>query len=445
LQLFGGKEGALLDKENILPVYLRIWRSIVVYSLTAALVGLCCFLYTFFIFSTSDPTPQNGPGWDQVLYPYLTQSVIALMLQNSLIRVFAHRDAVMRDLLYPGADAVGDFKDTALQVLRCKLFWIECATLMALPILLPLECTLYPIPYLLFYHASISRALQKLILCAIVLPILFGMCLWHHTAAIYVWQEAEIAERPDNTKKLASPIASTCFVYAIALLFLPSIILILVQALISLAAFSVSLTGLAVICLLLAGFLLRYVRALRIRRAFVKNLRERCRKCGFELSKIKRPYASLFWTKKEVSFTVKANGKTYDCKLLAGLSRCNPVSISPDGVLHVIHSWGLRIIPSRGMYMATFFHAPDGRVDKMIHASHWHQKLEILRFTVKISFGFESDTQKVLIVNPVPISLFSGTEKRARLIDNGDRIGGYKVFAGTAFLNALERDCIDHK
>ena len=434
-----------MDKENILPVYLRVWRSIAIYALTAALVGLCCFLYTFFVFATFDETPQNAPGWDQVFFPYLTQSVIALMLLNSLIRLFAHRNAVMRDLLYPGADEVGDFKDTVVQVLHCKFFWIECATLMALPILLPLECTLYPIPYLLFYHASISRALQKLILCAIVLPILFGMCLWHHTAAIYVWQEAEIAERPDNTRKLAAPIAATCFVYSMALLCLPSIILILIQALISLAAFSLSLAGLAVIFLLLSGFLLRYVRALRIRRAFIKNLRVRCRKCGFELSKIKRPYASLFWTKKEVSFTVKANGKIYDCKLLAGLSRGNPISISQDGIMHVIHSWGLRIIPSRGMYIATFFHAPNGRVDQLLHSSHWHQKLEILRFTVKTSFGFESDTQKILIVNPVPISLFAGTEKRARPIDNGDQIGGYKVFAGTAFLNALERDCIDHK
>ena len=39
--------------------------------------------------------------------------------------------------------------------------------------------------------------------------------------------------------------------------------------------------------------------------------------------------------------------------------------------------------------------------------------------------------------------LFGGTETQASPIDNGDTVGGYKVFAGTAFLNALERNCLD--
>ena len=28
-------------------------------------------------------------------------------------------------------------------------------------------------------------------------------------------------------------------------------------------------------------------------------------------------------------------------------------------------------------------------------------------------------------------------------LDNGDVIGGYKIFTGSGFLNALERNCID--
>ena len=236
---------------------------------------------------------------------------------------------------------------------------------------------------------------------------------------------------------------STCALYRVCLLLLPGIISILLSALFSLAAVSFSLVGVVIAAVILLGFLLRYIRALCIRRTFFKNLRQRCEKCEFSLSRIKRPYRSIFRIKDEISFTVKAHDKLYSCKLLAGLARGNPMSFSPNGTVHVIHSFGLRILPARGLYNHTVFHAPDGRSDQMLHAAGWYQRLEIFRFTTKTDFTFEGDGQKVLIVNPVPVALFAGTDKSSRSIDNGEAVGDYRIFTGSAFLNALERDCVE--
>ena len=120
------------------------------------------------------------------------------------------------------------------------------------------------------------------------------------------------------------------------------------------------------------------------------------------------------------------------------------MALSPDGIAGVIHVIGLRIGPrgSAANMGATFFHAPDGKADRMLHA-RWFQHLELFRYTTKTDFSFESEHQRVLIVNPVPYALFAGTESHACPIDNGDTVGAYKVFAGTAFLNALERNCVE--
>lgn len=52
---------------------------------------------------------------------------------------------------------------------------------------------------------------------------------------------------------------------------------------------------------------------------------------------------------------------------------------------------------------------------------------------------------KVIIVNPVAKELMTGKDGRNVPIDNGDDVGGYKVYAGTAFVNALRRDTVDKK
>ena len=430
----------MLENNKIVPLYLRVWRAIALYAVFAAVGAIACFFYVFFSYSFTDRPLGDTLDRDMFLIPFAVQSVILYFFIGSLIRVFAQHDAAAKAELYPGAEQVGSFTDIAKTVLRCKLFWVELASLAALPLLLPPECGFYPLVYFLFSGTTLTRGVQKLLLLCITWPILFGVSLWHHTNAVYVWQEAEIAKRRDDTRELAGPIAATSVLYFVCLLLIPPALSVLLTALSFLASISFSLIGLAILIALLLCLALRYLRALRIRRKFLKNLRQRCEKCGFSLSPIKRPYRSVFRLKDGCDFTVSANGKQYFCKLLAGISRCNAMSLSPDGVAHVIHVWGLRILPGRRMHASAEFF---GGSQRALGGKQWYQKLEIFRFTTKSDFSFTGEGQRVLIINPIPFALFAGTEGNAQPIDNGAAVGPYKVFAGTAFLNALERDCIE--
>ena len=430
-----------MDSQKIFPVYLRIWRAIALYAVFAAAVAIADVFFIFFSYSFTDRPLRDQLDRDMFFFPFLVQGVILFLFLGSLIRIFAERDAAMREEIYPGAEQVGGFRENAKAVLHARLFWIEFAVLALLPLLLPLECGFYPITYVLFSHTALSRGVQKLILLCIVAPAMLLMLLWHHVGALYTWQEAEIAQRPDNSRALAGPVLTTAALYMAALLLLPAIITALLSALSFLATISFSLVGIVIATAILLMLSLRYLRALHIRRKFLKNLRERCEKCGFELSRIQRPYRSLLRIGEGFDFTVKANGKTYSCKLLAGLSRGNAIALSPQGVASTVHIVGLRILPPRHMYQATYFMQGDAR--RMLGGGTWYSHMELFRFTTKADFSFEGEGQKVLIVNPVPYALLAGTEAHAHPIDNGETLGDYKVFAGTAFLNALERDCID--
>ena len=432
-----------MERKGI-SIYLRVWRAVFLYAVLAAIASVACFFFIFFSYSLSDRPLGDELDRELLRFPFLVQSVILFFFLGSLLRVFAEKDGGLRDEIYRGEESVKSLGAALRTVLCAKLFWVETAVLLALPLLLPMECGFYPLYFLLFGKATFGRALQKMLLLCILWPMTFALSLWQHTSALYTWHEAKVAGRDAETGKLLSPVAATAALYGIALLCIPPIVSILLGALSALAAISLSLVGAVIFGALLFIYLLRYPRAWRIRRRFLKNLRERCEKYGFSLSEIKRPYASLFRLGDGVSFTVSANGKTYACKLLAGLARHNAMALSPSGIASVIHVIGLRIGPrnSPAGMRATFFHAPDGKADRMLHA-RWFQHLELFRYTTKTDFSFESPHQRILIVNPVPYALFGGTETQASPIDNGDTVGGYKVFAGTAFLNALERNCLD--
>ncbi len=169
----------------------------------------------------------------------------------------------------------------------------------------------------------------------------------------------------------------------------------------------------ALIALAIAAVSLFHVlRALRIRARFFKSLKRVCREYGFTYTKPRRPYASLFRLKDEVSFTLYANGKAYDCKLFASVRRHCPLFFHEDGVLHCTHSLRFR-------------------------------RVEYLCWSTRHDFSFESEHEKVCIVSPVPATVYAGDERWHRPIDTGMAVGGYRIFSSTGFIGALTRDCIE--
>lgn len=170
----------------------------------------------------------------------------------------------------------------------------------------------------------------------------------------------------------------------------------------------IALIALTILCISLYHVL----RALRIRARFLGNLKRVCREYGFTYAKPKRPYASLFRLKDEVSFTLHANGKAYDCKLFASVRRHCPLFFHEDGVLHCTHSLRFR-------------------------------RVEYLCWSTRHDFSFESENEKICIVSPVPATVYAGDERWHRPIDTGMAVGGYRIFSSSGFIGALTRDCIE--
>ncbi len=49
----------------------------------------------------------------------------------------------------------------------------------------------------------------------------------------------------------------------------------------------------------------------------------------------------------------------------------------------------------------------------------------------------------ILIINPIPKTVNVSENGKTALIDNGDRVGEYKIYSATALVNAIDRNCLD--
>ncbi len=155
------------------------------------------------------------------------------------------------------------------------------------------------------------------------------------------------------------------------------------------------------------------LRAVLIRRRFVRALRKASHANGWKLSEITHPYLSLFLDTDGCSFVLKANGKTYTCKMLSGIRRDNPIRFLENGQCMIIH----RI-----------------RIRRLVD--------DIMQFHTQFSYAFAGEGQKVLILSPTPYKMFVTGGGTNHALDIGDRVGEYMIYTGTSFINAIQRDSI---
>lgn len=159
---------------------------------------------------------------------------------------------------------------------------------------------------------------------------------------------------------------------------------------------------------------IKYVRVLLKRRKFIKNLKKSCFSNKFKLSKINRPYLSLLKNCDDANFTVEAHGKKYACRLLSGKERSVGMILFDDG---------------EGVYKHTI---------KL-------RGIEIYTNYRQFTYGYESEFVKCVVVTSMPAKVMRGEgEKKANLF-TGDRIGEYYYFEPQAFINSLERDCMERR
>ena len=165
--------------------------------------------------------------------------------------------------------------------------------------------------------------------------------------------------------------------------------------------------------ILVVTMFLIYFNRIRKRQKFISKLKKLAVQSDFTVSDIQKPYLSVFKRTNGISFTVTANQKSYDCKLISGKRKNIPIIFTDQGFLL------FRRIIRLG-------------------------KSELFSIYSKYDYQFESDTKKCLIITYIPKNCyFKNLSGQMRKIDTGEKIGEYTVFSAGGFLNALERDCLD--
>ena len=168
-----------------------------------------------------------------------------------------------------------------------------------------------------------------------------------------------------------------------------------------------------IVALIVAILILIYFNRINKRKKFISKLKKCVRESGFELSKIEKPYLSVFKKVRGASFTVTAHQKTYQCKLISGKRKGVPIIFSDQGFLVF-----RRII----------------RIGKT----------ELFSIYSKYDYTFESDVKKCLIITCIPANCyFKDASGHMHKMDTGEKIGEYTVYNSQGFLGALERDCLD--
>ncbi len=157
----------------------------------------------------------------------------------------------------------------------------------------------------------------------------------------------------------------------------------------------------------------RVISALK-RKKFLEELERVCAEHHCSLSPVKHPYRSLFKNiEGEYNFEFERGGVQYACKLLCAKHRLRPITFYGDGM---------------------------AAVSKIVNI----KKVELFRVNKYFNYGFEAEGKKKLIViNPIPKTLFVNGKSGDKLIDNGDSAWGYKIYSATALINAIDRGCLD--
>ncbi len=439
------------DWKKYLPVFMRYFRAFLLYP---------CFL---FIWALSGVTMTTFRTEEMMLI--VGAALFMPFIFFSVARVFAEHDEEGNAIL--AATGKEGIWARARAVLCSRVFWIDAGIVLALVALLPYEAGLYHVNVALFSgHSTLARGVRSLLLCAVALPLFFLLLLW---ARLSAWQkyvdDAPVFAQPHASEKRgpdmvmdtmargqwaahsmgASMVVANDSVETISaegrawlrrekqtksfllhLLFLLFIytfggfaLYFAVPVLVSLFAILAKIGSIrwwlpaAILLAIFGGFwLFAFLRAFRIRRRLFKKLHNVCREYGFRMEKIKRPYASLLRYREGANFILHANGKTYACKLFGATRRHWDMYFHESGILQTRRAFRFR-------------------------------RVEFFTFTSEYDFAFESEHTKLCIVAPVPKVISAGNDKWNRPIDTGMRVGEYRIFSSTGFLNALKRDCIE--
>ena len=292
-------------------------------------------------------------------------------------------------------------------------FWIKIVTSITIFFLLPISFTFDYISGIFLSGIELNNLQNKLYTMLIMIPIIFVLTLMSYRSASHQWK-LEKNKRNKKDEKIVKSLMIVAIIYLAASMGIPWLLPFFLTLFYMIKnEYRVFIGILLLIVGIIAGiFVFCYGRAFCKRYSFLKHLNCLCEKHNITISKIRKPYFSIFLNQNGYNFTIEKNGKRYDCKLIAGILKSSPIVFSDKG--NGIRQHTIRLF-SREMF----------------------------HFMTRIDFAFHSENRKILIVLPIPTKIYASTQNSNPLLaDIGEIIGDYRIYNSSGFLNALERDCL---
>ena len=379
----------------------------------------------------------------QPLVIYGLEIATAIFFLNSMLLIFFTYDRSTREeFLKHNSEATFKPKEAWKGALRDKHFWLRMAVTWGLYLILP-TVGFSSIPTFitsLFWLEPLPPLACRLIGIAIFLPVSLGISLFAYGDVRKMWIELprrlfhitnSAEKRVEKTYRLTTMLWRVA--YTTGLTFLAALIFPLLLGVIGTAIGVIILLAQIKLTWIIVGIIVvvTYYLCIRRRFLFLRRVKKCCKKNGFELVAKKHPYLSLIHDGGGYNLVVKANGKTYYCRILASVKKGNKIYLRTDGICErarLVRFPVIRVIQRHGFVMVNPLDMDEGR--------------EMFRIVSTFDYRFEAEGEKILLFNPVPKFLFRKAENGSfGHLDNGDTIGEYTVFSGNSFLRSLERDC----
>lgn len=392
-----------MNPERMQYIYRSIWRF-VKFFLFHWLISQIVLIFS----NMDDPyLTATEPYINETLFAWISVGMLVLSF-SSMIRIALRYELPLRDAYLSGkpSSLVGKWK-----LLLCnKLFWVRTG----------IYCTLYAIlPFGAFPALRIAGnnlfgvQFAKLLIGLCLGILLFGISLLNFSSACRAWEHPEKGEIPHKAyNKKFRVLCAAYLIGGMALSYLaPQFIPLFVNIPKLLNDPSIGKVFIWIVVIVLLALAIRYCGILRRRRKFLKRLERINREGRHHLTKVKKPYASLFYNYTGESFSVRCNGEEFSCKMLSGKKSKKPLIFTEEGTLEFV---------------------------KSVQALGY----ELFQYKKTFDFAYESDARKVLIINSVPQRMLLLWENKHIKLEDGDRLGDYILYTEQSFLNALERECL---
>ena len=393
-----------MNKTKLPPLLTSVIRSGVSFFAFFALGNISRLIFNYNMFGMED---------DLSIIPKIVGCIVfvlLLLLFYSVYFTFISKNRGEKQSFLERKEKKGNQFSLYTDVFCSFGFYIDLALTVLFSLALPLSLTYGSLRAWLFSSVA-SSVLTKTYTLLVAMPLLLLLLAFAHVSA-----RKEFLREEKNGEKSSEIVDTLKALAFVALAFVGASVIIpwFVPGIVTLwnlfGGWMLLWIPLIIIAIVGVVIAYSYIRAMLKCRKFVKALNKFCSTDDRRLSVIHKPSTAIFKFTDGIDFSISTKRATYDCKIISGAFRNSPIVFSDKGNL-------LRQI--------TF---------KVFNA-------ELFHFMSKVDYDFESENKKVIVVLPMPRTIYASVmESPPRLADNGEKVGKYTVYSASGFLNMLDRE-----